>query len=76
LYERHIRRRVHEPADGVTIRNNVSLRFLWEKTGMAHGLLYICSWVCRFAWLFRLLLREAQFESGPRVIEGPTEETQ
>ena len=71
LYERHIRKPVHEPANVVTIHNKATLQSLREGTGMARSLPYITLRVCVVA---KLLPKEAQFERGPE--KGPTMEIQ
>ncbi len=74
MHECHIRKSAHEPTNGVTIHNNVPLTSSRERTGMARRLpCYITLQVCVAG---ELLPKEAQFEYGPGLLEGPTEEIQ
>ena len=68
MYERHTGKPAHEPANGVTTYNKVPLQPPREGTGMARQLPSVGLQVCV---VFELLSKEAQFECGPGVLEGP-----
>ena len=61
---------IGEVLTGVTLRKKVSLARLQEKAALARQLPYVGLQVCV---VLELLSKEAQFERGPGVLEGPTE---